>query len=364
MARILTLYQEHRRRFMPTEMSYIRWARISSALAELGHEVDIGCQEPCFLGLGVRHRVVSMGPGLRRIPLEEINWHAYDIVKTLFHNGFRTLERLGGSDHPFLISKLGSVVDRQDEPAIYFHGERRRQLFAVQERIAAHSRWVTVLTKASQERWINCFGETSPKTLLVPGAVDARVPAAGGDPFPQDGKRRCLFAGNIYDLTYQPEAHRRLVTMLNDLGRRLERRSIRLYQMGPGERRGLDPAYVTCLGAVPYQTSWNLLHHADVGLVLALGDTANENESTKIYHYLRVGLPTVCEAGFPNQGLIEEARLGRVVANGDPDALAEAIEATLSQTWDRQGAIDFILGRHTWLHRARIYDAEIRAAGF
>jgi glycosyltransferase involved in cell wall biosynthesis len=363
MARILTLYEQARRRFVPTDMSYIRWSRMSAALADLGHQVDIGCREPGSFGLGERHRPVVMGPRLRRIPLEAVDCGAYDVVKTLFHKGFRTLEQLGGTGHPFVIAKLGSVVGRDDCEPVYFYGERRRHLFGVQERIAAHSRWVTVLTEASRQRWIGCFGGASPPTLLVPGAVDARIPVPGSTPFPRDGWRRCLFAGNIYDSKSQPEAHATLVAKLNDLGRRLARRSIRLYQMGPGDLSGLDPTHVRCLGPVPYGESWNLLHHADVGLVLALGPEPNENESSKIYHYLRAGLPTVCEAGFPNQELVEEARLGVVVANGDPEAMADAIEATLHRGWDRQEAIDFILARHTWHHRARIYDEQIRAAG-
>jgi hypothetical protein len=363
MARILTLYEHGRRRFVPTDMSYIRWLRISAALAELGHHVDIGCREPGLLGLTERRRPLLIAPRLRRISLEGIDSASYDVVKTLFHNGFRTLEHLGGIGHPFLIAKLGSVVDHQDCDAIYFRGERRRQLFAIQEQIASHSRWVTVLTEASRQRWIGCFGPDRPGTLLVPGAVDALIPPPGRDPFPADGRRRCLFAGNIYSAECQPEAHATLVAKLNDLGRRLNRRSIRLYQMGPGTCSSLNPAYVTCLGAVPYLKSWNMMRHADIGLVLALGAEPNENESTKIYHYLRVGLPTVCESGFPNQGLIEAAQLGIIVPNGNIEAMANAIEFSLDRRWDRQRAIDFVLAGHTWLHRARIYDETIRAAG-
>lgn len=363
MARILTIYEQTRRPFVPTDMSYIRWLRMSAALAELGHHVDIASREPILFGLADRRRMVSMAPRLRRVPLHQVDCAAYDVVKTLFHNGFRTLEQLGGTDHPFLIAKLGSVVDRQDCDAIYFRGERRRQLFAVQEKIAAHCHWVTLLTEPSRQRWINCFGSERPRPLLVPGAVDARIPPRGRDPYPADHRPRCLFAGNIYDEKAQPEAHARLVARLNRLGRHLDRRAIRLYQMGPGTQTNLDRAYVTPLGAVPYEKSWDLMHHADVGLVLALGDAPNENESTKIYHYLRIGLPTVCESGFPNEGLIASARLGHVVPNGDIDALAEAIELCLHTHWDRQSAIDFILAGHTWLHRARTYDSIFREAG-
>jgi hypothetical protein len=219
-----------------------------------------------------------------------------------------------------------------------------------------------VLTEPSRERWLRGVGAGN-TIALVPGAVDAEIPAPGADPFGDAHPRRCLFAGNIYDPASQPEAHATLVGKLNGLGRLLGARGIRLYFMGPGERRGIDAAHVTTIGAVPYERSWSYLPHAHVGLVLALGPQPNENESTKIYHYLRVGLPTVCEAGFPNQDLVRAAQLGHVVANGDLPGLADAVEATLRSAWDRQGAVEFVLARHTWRHRALVYDALIRAAG-
>jgi glycosyltransferase involved in cell wall biosynthesis len=358
MARIVTVYEDGRRKFVPTDMSYIRWYKISQALAMRGHRVDIATHEPGLLG---RWRAVRMGPRLRRLPLSRVRWERYDVVKTLFHIGFETLERHGGADHPFIISKLGSVVDCEDRDGVYFYGARRRHLFAVQERIAARSRFVTVLTEASRDRWRRCFG-TAGTTLLVPGAVDDCIPAPCRDPFGAARGARCIFAGHIYDGTSQPEAHATLIAKLNELGRLLAGRGIRLYLMGPGDTSRIDASRVTCIGPVPYDLSWDYLRHASVGLVLALGPHPNDNESTKIYHYLRVGLPTVCEAGFPNEDLVIRAGLGRVVANGDMPALADAIETSERTSWDRARAIEFVLADHTWTHRARIYDELIRTA--
>jgi hypothetical protein len=370
MARILTVYEGSCRPFEPSDMSYVRWLKMSEALAALGHEVDIATREPGgavravggriarVLGVEARRDVVVMGPRLRRVPLEQVRWRDYEVVKTLFHIGFETLERHGGADHPRIVSKLGSVVDREDQPGVYFYGPRRRALFAVQERIAARSRAVTVLTEPSRARWQRRFG-TAGTTLLVPGGVDAVLPDAGADPYAVP-RPRCLFAGNVYDPASQPEAHRVLVAKLNEVGRRLAARGIRLCFMGPGDRTALDRTAVEDLGVVPYARSWPYLQHADVGLVLALGPAPNENESTKIYHYLRAGLPTVCEAGFPNQTLVEEAGLGCVVANGDVAALADAVVAAVGSAWDRQRAVAFVLGAHTWLHRGRVYDAWLR----
>ena len=140
MARIVTVYNTERRAADLNDMSYIRWFKMSDALARLGHRVDIATAEHKF---SLRKPVVEMAPNLRRVPLSRVAWDDYDVVKTLFHQGFTTLERHGGSSHRFIIAKLGSVVDKEDVAGIYFYGRRRRALYTVQERIAARSSFVT-----------------------------------------------------------------------------------------------------------------------------------------------------------------------------------------------------------------------------
>ena len=117
MATIVTVYVSARDPWELRDMGHIRWLKISEALARLGHTVDIATNEPRW----TRDRTpVTMAPGLRRVPLEGLDWRRYRVVKTLFHHGFETLARYGGARHPFLIAKLGSVVADQDRPGIYF----------------------------------------------------------------------------------------------------------------------------------------------------------------------------------------------------------------------------------------------------
>jgi hypothetical protein len=285
-----------------------------------------------------------------------VRWDRYDVVKTLFHHGLQTLVDRGGGGHPYVVSKLGSVVAAEDRPDVYFTGTRREELFALQQEAVRRSRWVTVLSEPSRALWTESFGDRG-NLLLVPGAADVALPPPGPDPFPADGVPRCLFAGNVYDAASQPDAHARLVSSLNRLGHELRRRGIRLCWIGPGDDRAVDRAAVDCAGPVPYERSWDYMRHARVGVVLALGDRPNVNESSKIYHYLRIGLPTVSEAGFPNEGLIAEAGLGVVVPNGDMTAMAEAVAEAASRSWPREQAVQFILARHTWPARAAVYDA-------
>ena len=151
--RIATVYSKKCLPF--TNMATIRWLKISEALADLGFQRRYDLQyrqrycpertEPC---------------GLSRMPMT--NWEEYDVIKTLFNTGFENLLRFGGGDHPFIISKLGSVVGPDDHTeGVYFFGKIREQLFDIQKMIAEKSRYVTVLTAPSRDLWIETFGNGS-----------------------------------------------------------------------------------------------------------------------------------------------------------------------------------------------------------
>ena len=107
--------------------------------------------------------------------------------------------------------------------------------------------------------------------------------------------------------------------------------------------------------------SWDYLRHANVGVVVAAGPFMHNNESTKIYHYLRAALPVVSEAGFPNDHVVTESGLGEVVPNGDMTFMAERVVAAARANWDRDAALAYVLGNHTWDCRAATYDRVIRA---
>jgi len=164
-----------------------------------------------------------------------------------------------------------------------------------------------------------------------------------------------LFAGTVYTDAQQPEANRTLVDKLNRLGRLLANRNADLYVIGDGDLSRLDTGCVTWLGMHAQDRSWQYLQHADVGIVVAAGPVHHNNESTKIYHYLRAGLPVVSESGFPNDDVVREAGLGYVVGAGDLRAMADRVEEAVTRHWDREGAIHYILEHHTWDRRVAGY---------
>ncbi|HEY7408845.1 MAG TPA: hypothetical protein VH638_11320 [Gemmatimonadaceae bacterium] len=358
MTRIVTVYSGSLRPAREVEMGFIRWYRMSEALAALGHQVDIASAE---LGRRLFRTVEMVAPNLRIVPLSGVRWRDYDVVKTLFHSGFETLERHRGADHPFIIAKLGSVVGPTEMEGVFFHGQQREEMFRTQERIARANRYVTLLSQPAVDLWRSVHGADQ-SILVVPGAASAKIPPPRRSPYARDGRSPVIFAGNFYSRhrNSQPEAHRTLSDKLNRLGALVHERGARLYVVGTGDPRSLDARYVTYCGAVPYEDSWDYIHFAAVGIVLTAGGRMHNNESTKLYHYLRAGLPVVSEAGFPNDNVVIESRLGHIVENGALAMMADRIEESLRTAWDRERAIRYILDRHTWEKRAEIYDRVLR----
>ena len=121
----------------------------------------------------------------------------------------------------------------------------------------------------------------------------------------------------------------------------------------------LDHNVVTCLGAVENSRIWDYQYFADVGIALGQGKVQH-NESSKIYYYLRTGLPVVSEEPIPNNHLIKESGLGFIADYSDNQMMAEMIQSAIYQKWQKEEAIQYILNNHTWDKRVQVYDALIR----
>ena len=347
--RIATVYSKT---LLPaTNMATIRWLKISEALAELGFHVDMIANT----GNGI----VQKSANLRLVPYGMTRWDEYDVIKTLFDNGFANLMRYGGGDHPFIISKLGSVVGPDDHTeGVYFFGKIREQLFDIQKCIAEKSRYVTVLTAPSRDLWIETFGNKH-KLLLVPGAAEWHIPEPRLNPYSCFPEPIALYAGHIYDSS-QPEINLLWKQRLNRLGGLLRKKGIRLCLIGTGNAEGLDEKNVTYLGAVEYDRIWDYHYFANAAIVLGQG-RVQHNESSKIYYYLRTGLPVISESSIPNNYLIVDADLGFIANYGDDHQMTEMVEGAINRKWDREHAMRYILENHTWTRRGRIYGEVIKA---
>lgn len=352
--RIATVFDDsHFDVLTPMIMTMTRWARMSEALADLGYAVD--------MIVNTRTSTLRERSHLRLVPFSQVEWASYDVVKTLFHSGFAALAAHGGGDHPFIIAKLGSVVGGSDGiDGVHFSGAERAGLFEVQQDIDRRSRYVTVLTEPSRSLWKKEFGGRG-RMLIVPTGVDRTIPPPRANPYRGFAEKIAVYIGTLYRAT-QRDINLLWQDKLNRLGHLLRKKQIRLCVVGRGMTDHLDPDAVTYLGAVPNDRVWDHQYFAHAGVVLAQG-AAQHNESSKIYYYLRTGLPVVSEDPVPNNALIREANLGYVCAYGDDAMMAEMVDAATRVSWHRDDAIAYMLAHHTWDHRARIY-ADLLQAEF
>ncbi|MFB3779731.1 MAG: glycosyltransferase [Bryobacteraceae bacterium] len=326
-------------------MATTRWLRISEALAWLGHQVDMVMDSPL---------PAPGGNGLvRAVSYSQFDPRRYDVIKTLFHRGFDALVAAGGADHPFIVSKLGSVVGGHDGvEGVHFFGSERQRLFETQRRIHAASRCVVVLTDANRRVWEACHRQ-GPRVAMVPTGVDEVIPPPRENPYRDFPEKIAVYIGNLYTDT-QREVNLRWQARLGSIGSLLRRKGIRLCVVGPGRVDRLDPKCVTYMGPVDNSRVWDYQYFAGAGLVLAQGPVQH-NESSKIYYYLRAGLPVVSEAPVPNNHLLQESGLGLVSPYGDDRQVASLIEAAVHRDWDKEAAIGYMLSRHTWMRRAETY---------
>ena len=347
--RIACVYgRNHRPHVRLTSMSEIRLFRMAQAFARRGHQTDIV--------LNHRRQPEILAPGLREIPFRSARWEDYDVVKTFFHVGFDALAVEGGADHPCIISKLGSVVGREEVPGVYFFGTVRERLYETQQRIARTSRVVTVLTDESAALWRQEHGESSP-LLHVPIGVDAEISPLGPNPYAAAGIEQpvVFFAGNIYTQDKQPEVNRIWQDKLNRVGRALRRRGVTLVAVGTGETGLLDREAVFHMGPIDAHAVWDWQRHAGAGLVLAQGHTQH-NESSKIYYYLRTGLPVACERPVPNAWLVEKTGHGTVVDYDDVESLSETAAELAKNPPAANDVIEHMITEHSWDERAARYE--------
>ena len=349
--KIATVYNRDSYEIFKTyPMDQLRWLRISEALAGLGYKVD--------MIVNTKRGLVERNLNLRYVPYSMFDWKRYSIIKTLFPIGFESILSQGADDHPFIISKLGSVVGNNDSiEGVYFFNEERKSRYEIAKRINQKSRYVTILTEPSKLLWEQEFGKKD-NILMIPTGVDREIPPPSNNPYKEFDEKIAVYIGNIYE-NMQREINLLWQDRLNSLGRLLKEKGIRLCFVGVGKVDKLDHNVVTDLGGVGVDKMWDYQYFADVGIGLAQG-RVQHNESSKIYYYLRTGLPVVSETPVPNNYLIEEASLGFIADYADNEMMADMIEAAMYKKWQKEEAIRYMLKNHTWYERVQVYDALIR----
>lgn len=321
-------------------MDLIRWRELARELWQLGHEVDM-------VSPAAPTTVIAQGFGIRNLS-EVVDWDAYDVVKTRSHKDI-----LSVPEHRFIVSRIGRVVDAHQPSHQWALREERIQC---QRLVHARSRAVIFTCPEAIPRWQDLYPD-GPSCFVLPTGCPTFTPEPSKNPYTTE--RNVVFVGSL--------TSSRFVERLNALGRALKARSVHLYFLGRNQLdlyretdEDLDPFFVTTLGCVEESRTWDYLYHADVGVTFARSADVADSDSSKLYYYLRAGLPTVSEEHVASNYLIHETGFGSVARYND---IGDMADRALEWIGRREGSVsvqDFMIRNHSWECRARLLEAYLR----
>ena len=322
----------------PTGIDLVRLRAIASGLVRQGIEAEIVSpvdREGTLEGIIPVRPLAVLGT---RAP--------YDLLKTSYHF---SVELIGNYAGP-VVSRIVRVVDDQEPER---DAPFRRRLLDCQQLIRKRSVALALNNEQNAARWHALYGDLPP-IVLVPTGCPERLPPAGANPY-NPAKRVMLFLGSL--------AAPRMVEVLNQAAHRLQRRcTIHLVGLNKAclysyEKQCLLDPLIVDHGERPEQEVWDYVRNAHVGLALATGPHPFDNDVSKIFTYLRGGLPVLSEEPIINNDLVSETAYGKTFPFGDLDALclraAELLESRPSA--ERQSVMQFMAEEHSWDRRVDTY---------
>ncbi len=320
-------------------MNVIRWWAIAKGFLKLGYQVDLIASNDC--------PAKDISSGLRVMNIKDVRWPDYDILKTCYQPAISLTP-----DHPFIISRIAHFMS-EGEP------KRFKRWFAeyepYQELINKKAALISFTNPGYIERWRRRFPNSGAIPVIVPTGSPEEIPVVSRDPFPPG--KRVLYVCNI--------TSHHFVIKINEIARRLQRHNIKVYFIGMLNFGVVDietelSPVIENLGVINSDDIWPYIHHADVGLSFACTQNDYENESSKIYYYLRAGLPVVAEEHLPNAHVVTDSGGGEVFQYYDFDDLEDKILKTIETPPQRQRIAGYMLANHTWSKRVAVYHKEIQ----
>jgi len=272
--------------------------------------------------------------------------NSYDLVKTSYHPSILLLGAYRGP----VVARIVRVVDEQlperDEPF-------RDRLLACQRLMARRASVIALNNAENEVRWRRFYGP-EPPIVLVPSGCPAKLPESRGNPY-RTGENVVLFLGSL--------AAPRMVHMINEAARRLEGlATVHLVGLNKACMYGGDPecaldSRVIDHGELCEQDVWDFVRHANIGLALATGPLPFDNDVSKIFNYLRGGLPVLSEEPIVNNALTRETGFGKVFPHGDVDKLVQSAVDLLERPpiEKREAVMRHMATEHSWDRRVDTY---------
>jgi len=322
----------------PTGIDLVRLRAIATGLLSEGIEVEIiaPVEREGRLNKLIPVRTLGALDGSSR----------YDLVKTCYHHSITLIGKFKGPVVSRIVRVVDNLLPERDGPF-------REMLLHCQEMIKARASTVSLNNTINRDRWKYLYG-TTPPTVLVPTGCPSTIPASMSNPFTSKVPAM-LFLGSL--------AAPRMVHLLNEAARRLEGwctihlvgvNKASLY--GGNEDCKLDPLVVQH-GELPEDDVWDYISYSAIGLALATGINRFDNDLSKIFNYLRGGLPVLSEELVINNELIQQTGFGKIFSYGDIDALVSGVEQLLENppTHKKQEVISFMVREHSWERRVKTY---------
>lgn len=315
----------------------IRLYALTEGLARRGVQVDI---------LAPVEKAAQTAGGISVYPLERLRNNAdYDILKTCYHFSMELIRAFQGP----VVSRIVRVVD---EKLPERDAKCRKRLLRCQEMICARSSAVVLNNEENKQRWRNIYGQ-APPVEIIPTGCPSLLPRPGGNPY-DDNEKAVLFLGSLSSF--------RMVRMINILARRLPD-TARIHYIGRNKHDlyGTGDAWklsnsIIQHGELTENQTWNYIRHARLGLAIAPGPHLFDNDLSKIYNYLRGGLPVLSEEGIVNNDLVRETGCGDIFRYDDAgDAVAKAALLLDAPQQGREKVMSFMAGKHAWEKRVDQY---------
>ncbi len=321
----------------PSSIDLIRLRAISKGLVNKGIETEILApveKEGCLDGIVPVRHFSSLKSG------------SYDLVKTCYHF---SIDLTYGYEGP-IVSRIVRVVDDRLPER---DGAIREQLLKCQTTIRKRASCVVVNNAENEERWHKFYGLTPP-VICVPTGCPSAIPLPGKSPF-DPHEKVILFLGSI--------AAPRMITIINEIACRLEGvagvhfiGSDKSHLYGRNKENVLSPLVIQH-GALPEKRVWNYIFHARIGLAVATGPHAFDNDMSKIFSYLRGGLPVLSEEPIVNNTLIRETGFGLTFQYDNIEDLIEKALLLLHNPplEKREAVMAFMAREHSWERRVETY---------
>lgn len=266
----------------------------------------------------------------------------YAVVKTCYHQSIKLVMDYAGP----VISRIVRVVDAKlPERDSAFRAELLRCQLLIQQRAKA----VILNNTLNEERWRQFYGRRQ-LVEIIPTGCPLTIPKSSKNPF-NTKKPVALFLGSL--------AAPRMVNFMNRLAEQVSD-ECEIHVVG-ANKTALYGAYkeiplhknVFYHGEIPEPDIWPYIEHSSIGLAIATGPHPFDNDLSKMFYYLRGGLPVISEGPVCTNYLLRETSYGDIVPFNDVSAFRQSMLKILRNPppVQRHAVMRYMARHHSWENR-------------